>query len=91
MLVLLIVFTLLFVGKIAVAERSRRLLRSDLKQLLVQAVTPLGADTGLVVFFDRETDELFTDDTTAKKVDQRWHEYFPTGQEMGDSDRAHLD
>lgn len=60
-MVLLIVFTLLFVGKIAVAERSRRLLRSDLKQLLDQAVTPLGADTGLVVFFDRETDELFTD------------------------------
>lgn len=37
-------------------------------------------------------DELFCDDETAKKVDERWGEYFPKSNvEMGDSDRGHLD
>ena len=36
-------------------------------------------------------DELFADSDTARLVDQRWNEYFPGGQEMGDSGRAHLD
>ena len=36
-------------------------------------------------------DELFTDPETARLVDRRWNEYFPEGQEMGDSDHAHLD
>ncbi|MSR74834.1 MAG: UbiD family decarboxylase [Planctomycetes bacterium] len=35
--------------------------------------------------------ELFCDDATARLVSRRWREYFPSGQEMGDSDRAHLD
>lgn len=35
--------------------------------------------------------ELFTDDATAKRVSERWREYFPVDVEMGDSDRAHLD
>jgi UbiD family decarboxylase len=35
--------------------------------------------------------ELFADAATARKVEQRWREYFPRGVEMGDSDRAHLD
>jgi UbiD family decarboxylase len=36
--------------------------------------------------------ELFADDATAKKVDDRWREYFPkTKVEMGDSGKAHLD
>ena len=36
-------------------------------------------------------EELFCDPDTAQKVDQRWLEYFPEGQQMGDSDRGHLD
>ncbi len=36
-------------------------------------------------------DELFCDELTKKLVNQRWKEYFPNGQEMGDSDAAHLD
>ena len=36
-------------------------------------------------------DELFCDEATAETVTRRWKEYFPGGQEMGDSDRAHLD
>jgi hypothetical protein len=37
-------------------------------------------------------EELFCDEDTAKLVDSRWKEYFPTGHvEMGDSDRGHLD
>ena len=36
-------------------------------------------------------DELFCDPPTAKTVSGRWHEYFPKGQEMGNSDAAHLD
>ncbi len=36
-------------------------------------------------------DELFCDEKTKTLVDQRWTEYFPGGQEMGDSDAAHLD
>lgn len=36
--------------------------------------------------------ELFCDPATARLVDRRWREYFPTQQvEMGDSDRGHLD
>ncbi len=37
-------------------------------------------------------DELFADPGTARLVDRRWREYFPSGGvEMGDSDTAHLD
>ena len=36
-------------------------------------------------------EELFCDEETAERVDRRWNEYFPQGQEMGDSDRGHLD
>lgn len=36
-------------------------------------------------------DELFCDPETAELVSRRWEEYFPAGQEMGDSDVAHLD
>jgi UbiD family decarboxylase len=37
-------------------------------------------------------EELFCDEATAKRVDERWSEYFPAGGvEMGDSDRGHLD
>ncbi len=35
-------------------------------------------------------DELFCDDVTARTVDSRWREYFPGGQEMGDSHQGHL-
>ncbi|HYC77632.1 MAG TPA: UbiD family decarboxylase [Planctomycetota bacterium] len=35
--------------------------------------------------------ELFCDPRTAETVDRRWREYFPRGQAMGDSARAHLD
>ena len=36
--------------------------------------------------------ELFADEATAKKVLERWKEYFPKGGvEMGDSERGHLD
>jgi len=35
--------------------------------------------------------ELFAHPDTAQLVGERWREYFPGGQEMGDSDRAHLD
>jgi len=36
--------------------------------------------------------ELFCDETIARRVTERWAEYFPNGGvEMGDSDRAHLD
>ena len=37
-------------------------------------------------------EELLCDEDTAKLVDRRWKEYFPSGGvEMGDSDRGHLD
>jgi 3-polyprenyl-4-hydroxybenzoate decarboxylase len=37
-------------------------------------------------------EELFCDPDTAKKVDERWKDYFPSGDvEMGDSDAGHLD
>ena len=37
-------------------------------------------------------EELFCDEETATRVDQRWNEYFGSQRvEMGDSDRAHLD
>jgi UbiD family decarboxylase len=36
-------------------------------------------------------EELFCDDETADNVTKRWDEYFPSGMEMGDSARAHLD
>jgi UbiD family decarboxylase len=35
--------------------------------------------------------ELFCDARTAETVDRRWREYFPRGEAMGDSGRAHLD
>ena len=36
--------------------------------------------------------ELFADDATKKKVNDRWREYFPGKEvEMGDSERGHLD
>jgi 3-polyprenyl-4-hydroxybenzoate decarboxylase len=36
-------------------------------------------------------EELFCDDATAKLVDRRWNEYFPSGKVgMGDSARGHL-
>jgi UbiD family decarboxylase len=34
--------------------------------------------------------ELFADEATARKVTERWREYFPAGVEMGDSGTAHL-
>jgi UbiD family decarboxylase len=36
-------------------------------------------------------DELFCDPETDERVTRRWREYFPSGVEMGDSDRGHLD
>jgi UbiD family decarboxylase len=36
-------------------------------------------------------EELFCDEATAQLVTRRWKEYFPSGLEMGDSDRGHLD
>jgi UbiD family decarboxylase len=36
-------------------------------------------------------EELFCDDTTAETVSRRWHEYFASEVEMGDSTRGHLD
>ena len=37
-------------------------------------------------------EELVCDPDTARRVGDRWKEYFPAGGvEMGDSDRAHLD
>ena len=36
--------------------------------------------------------ELVCDEKTAKKVSERWNEYFPNRKvEMGDSDKASLD
>ena len=60
-MVLLIAFTAMFAAKVIVSERSRRSLRSELTSLLKQATTELTADTGLLVFFDRESDELFAE------------------------------
>ncbi len=36
-------------------------------------------------------EELYCDEETRELVDRRWGEYFPEGQEQGDSDRGHLD
>jgi 3-polyprenyl-4-hydroxybenzoate decarboxylase len=36
-------------------------------------------------------EELFCSPEIAERVTRRWHEYFPQGLEMGDSDHAHLD
>jgi 4-hydroxybenzoate decarboxylase subunit C len=36
-------------------------------------------------------EELFCDERTAELVTRRWREYFPSGVEMGDSARAHLE
>ena len=37
-------------------------------------------------------EELFCDPDTARRVDERWKQYFPAGKvEMGDSDAGHLD
>jgi 3-polyprenyl-4-hydroxybenzoate decarboxylase len=36
-------------------------------------------------------EELFCDERTAATVSGRWSEYFPSGMEMGDSARGHLD
>ena len=35
-------------------------------------------------------EELFCSPEVAARVDRRWREYFPSGVEMGDSDRGHL-
>jgi len=35
--------------------------------------------------------ELFCDEPTATTVSRRWREYFPSGVEMGDSAKGHLD
>ncbi|MEE8277606.1 MAG: hypothetical protein V3R89_02665, partial [Thermoanaerobaculia bacterium] len=36
-------------------------------------------------------EELLCSQEVAQRVTRRWREYFPSGVEMGDSDRAHLD
>jgi 4-hydroxybenzoate decarboxylase subunit C len=36
-------------------------------------------------------DELFCAPEVAETVTRRWREYFPSGVEMGDSARGHLD
>ncbi len=35
-------------------------------------------------------EEVLCDVETAEKVSRRWHEYFPKGMAMGDSDIAHV-
>ena len=35
--------------------------------------------------------ELSCDEETARRVTQRWNEYFPSGMEMGDAEKGHLD
>jgi hypothetical protein len=50
---------------------------------------PVLIDARLKPWFPRE---LFCDPDTARRVDERWGEYFPGGGvEMGCSDAAHLD
>jgi 3-polyprenyl-4-hydroxybenzoate decarboxylase len=34
--------------------------------------------------------EVLCDSATAERVTRRWHEYFPQGQEMGDSESGHV-
>jgi len=48
---------------------------------------PILLDARLAPGFPRE---LFCDESTARRVSERWKEYFPGGLEMGDSDRGHL-
>jgi hypothetical protein len=36
-------------------------------------------------------EELYCSPEIAERVNRRWREYFPQGQEMGDSESAHLD
>jgi len=64
--------------------RSVRLVRHQ-----ASYTPPLVIDARLKASYPKE---LFCDPDTARKVDDRWREYFPAGGvEMGASDRAHLD
>lgn len=60
-IVVLIVFSAALIGKVVVAERGRRQLKARLDGLLRQAMSSTGAETGLLLFFDRESQELFAD------------------------------
>lgn len=60
-IVVLVVFSAALIGKVVAAERERQRLKALLHGLLRQAMAAVEADTGLLVFFDRESQELFTD------------------------------
>jgi hypothetical protein len=65
-----------------VLARSRQVVRNH-----VAFEPPVVIDARLKPGFP---EELFCDPQTAATVTRRWSEYFPGGQEMGDSDAAHL-
>jgi len=61
----------------------------ELKRLHPSFVAPVVIDSRLKPGFPNE---LYCDEETARLVDKRWKEYFPSREvAMGDSDRAHLD
>jgi hypothetical protein len=63
--------------------------RVELKRLHPSFRAPVVIDSRLKPGFP---EELFCDEETARLVDRRWKEYFPSREvAMGDSDRAHLD
>lgn len=60
-MLVLVTFSALLIGKVAIAERDRRSLKASLRKLLADAVRQASADTGLLLFFDRESQEVFAD------------------------------
>jgi hypothetical protein len=61
----------------------------ELRRLHPSFHAPVVIDSRLKPSFP---EELFCDEETARLVDRRWKEYFPSREvAMGDSDRAHLD
>ncbi len=54
----------------------------------VALTPPIVIDARLKPGFPKE---LFADDATAATVTRRWKEYFPSGVQMGDSAKGHLD
>lgn len=60
-IILLVAMSVAMAGKVVVAERSRRDFKQKLRELLGKGHSQAGADTALLLFFDRESQELFAD------------------------------
>jgi len=60
-IVLLVALSAAMAGKVVVAERARQRLKATLRELLGRGMTLIGADTALLLFFDRESQGLFAD------------------------------